>query len=78
MSAMKLTAEHNQLIPYVVSKFGHLAVYRKTGDVFIWTEWVGFDSVDGTMEPPYAKSHGCSRNMYRTVPTKAMGSRSRL
>jgi hypothetical protein len=35
MSAMKLTAEFNHHIPYVVSKFGHLAVVKKTGDMFI-------------------------------------------
>jgi hypothetical protein len=55
MSAMKLTAEHNQLIPYVVSKFGHVAVEKKTGDMFVFTEWVGFDAEEGTMEPLYEK-----------------------
>jgi hypothetical protein len=42
MSAMKFTAEHNNYMPNVVSKFGHLSVEKKTGDMFIWTEWVGF------------------------------------
>jgi hypothetical protein len=49
------TAEHNQFIPYVVSQFGHVAVEKKTGDVFIFTEWVGFDAEEGTMEPLYEK-----------------------
>jgi hypothetical protein len=55
MSAMKLTAEHNQFIPCVVSSFGHFTVERKTGDMFIFTEWVGFDPEEGAMEPLYEK-----------------------
>jgi hypothetical protein len=51
MSAMKLTAEHDNYIPYVVAKFGHLYVEKETGDRFIWMEWVGFESAEGTMEP---------------------------
>jgi hypothetical protein len=35
MSAMRLTAEQNQFIPYVVSQFGHVAVEKKTGDMLI-------------------------------------------
>jgi hypothetical protein len=54
MSAMRLTAEHNQFIPYVVSKFRHVSVEKKTGDMFVFTEWVGFDS-EGTMEHLYEK-----------------------
>jgi hypothetical protein len=38
MSAMKLTARSNHHIPFVVSKFGHLAIDRKTGDMIFWTE----------------------------------------
>jgi hypothetical protein len=53
MSAMKLTAEHNQYIPYVARQFGHLSVEEKTGDMFVFTEWVGFDAEEGTMEPLY-------------------------
>jgi hypothetical protein len=55
MSAMRLTAEHNQFIPYVVSKFGHVSVERKTGNLLVFTEWVGFDSEEGTMEPLFEK-----------------------
>jgi hypothetical protein len=53
MSAMRLTAEHNQLIPYVVSQFEHVALEKKTGDMYVFTEWVGFDPEEGTMEPLY-------------------------
>jgi hypothetical protein len=55
VSAMRLTAEHNQFIPYVVFQFGHVAVEKKTVDMFIFTEWVGFDAEEGTMEPLYEK-----------------------
>jgi hypothetical protein len=55
VSAMRLTAEHNQFIPYVVSQFGHLSVEKKTGDLFVFTKWVGFDAEEGTMEPLYEK-----------------------
>jgi hypothetical protein len=55
MSAMKLTAEHNQYFPYVVRQFGHLSVEKKTGDMFVFTEWVGFDAEERTMEPLYEK-----------------------
>lgn len=55
MSAMQLTAEHNNFIPYVVAQFGHLTVEKATGDMFIWTEWVGFEPAEGTMEPLYEK-----------------------
>jgi hypothetical protein len=57
MSAMRLTAEHNQFIPpkTPLPKFGHVAVEKKTGDMFVSTEWVGFDSEEGTMEPLYEK-----------------------
>jgi hypothetical protein len=55
ISAMKLTAEDNNFIPYVVAQFGHLNVEKVTGDMFIWTEWVGFEPVEGTMEPLYEK-----------------------
>jgi hypothetical protein len=55
ISAMKLTAEHNQFIPCVVSSFGHVAVEKKTGDMFFFSEWVGFDSEEGTMELLYEK-----------------------
>jgi hypothetical protein len=55
MSAMKITAEHNNFIPYVVAQFDHLNVEKKTGDMFIWTEWVGFEPVVGTIEPLYEK-----------------------
>jgi hypothetical protein len=51
MSAMKLTAEHNQYIPYVVRQFGHLSVEKKTCNMFVFTEWVGFEAEEGTMEP---------------------------
>jgi hypothetical protein len=33
MSAMQLTAEHNNFIPYVVAQFGHLNVEKATGDM---------------------------------------------
>jgi hypothetical protein len=55
MLGMKLTAEHNNCIPYVVAKSGHLHVEKQKGDMFIWTQWVGFESVEGTMEPLYEK-----------------------
>jgi hypothetical protein len=55
MSAMRLTAEHNHFIPYVASKFGRVSIEKKTGDTFVFTEWVGFDSEEGTMEPLYEK-----------------------
>jgi hypothetical protein len=55
MSAMKLTAEHNQYIPYVVKQFGHLSVVKKTGDMFVFMEWIGFDAEEWTMEPLYEK-----------------------
>jgi hypothetical protein len=46
MSAMNLTAEHNNYFPCVVAKFCHLSAEKKTGDMFLWTERVVFDSVD--------------------------------
>jgi hypothetical protein len=55
MSAMNLTAEHNNYFPCVVAKFCHLSAEKKTGDMFLWTERVVFDSVDGAMEPLYDK-----------------------
>jgi hypothetical protein len=46
---MKLKAEFNHHIPYVASKFGNLPFDKKTGDMFIWTAWVGFDTEERTM-----------------------------
>jgi hypothetical protein len=39
-----------------VNPLRHIPVWtveKKTGDMFIFTEWVGFDSEEGTMEPLY-------------------------
>jgi hypothetical protein len=71
MSAMKLTAEHNNCIPYVVAKFGHLNVEKKTGDMFIWTEWVGFDPEEGSMEPLYEKWVDVPRMLTEHLQTRA-------
>jgi hypothetical protein len=66
---MRFTAEHNQFIPCVVSKFGLVSVEKKTGDMFVFTEWVGFDFEEGTMEPLYEKRVGvCCVKHARSVP----------
>ena len=68
---MKLTAEHNQYIPYVVNKFGHVSVEKKTGDMFVFTEWVGFDAEEGTMEPLYEKWVDVPRLLTEHLQTRA-------
>jgi hypothetical protein len=74
MSPMRLTAEHNQFIPEVVSKFGHVAVEKKTGDMFVFAEWVGFDLTRRReLWSPCMRSgwtcHVCSRSIYSPVLT---------
>jgi hypothetical protein len=55
MSAVQLTAEFNHYVAYVIKRFGLFEVDKKTGYMSVWTEWVGFDKLEGTMEPLYEK-----------------------
>jgi hypothetical protein len=71
MSAMKLTAEHNPCIPYVVRQFGHLSVEKKTGNMFVCTKWVGFDAEEGTIEPLYEKWVDVPRSLTEHLQDRA-------
>jgi hypothetical protein len=73
MSAVQLTAEFNHYVPYVFKRFGHFDVDKKTGDMSVWTEWNGFDEIEGTMEPLYEKWIDVSQMLTAYLQRRAYG-----